>query len=472
MTYKKGDTLELTIEKTAYGGQGVARLEGFVVFVRNAVPGDRILARIYRKKKSYGEAALVELLTPSPDRVEAPCPHSGHCGGCQWQHLHYKAQLRYKRDQVVESLEHIGGVKEVPVREVIPSERVFGYRNKMEFSFSDRRWFPPHEREKAGTEEGDFVLGLHVPGTFHKVMDISACLLQPEKGNRILSQVKRLTRNSGLPAYGLKSHQGFWRFLMIRHSVALDEWMVNLVTSEPSPRVLRPIVEELRTRLNPVKTVVNNITRRKAAVAVGEEEVVFSGPGFIRDRIGPYTFQVSANSFFQTNPSAAHRLYLKAAEYAELKGTESVLDLYSGTGTIPIFLANRVRTVAGLEIGEAAVADARRNCEENGVENCRFLCGDIRQTLGAVEERPDVTIIDPPRSGMHKDVLDQVLALAPERIVYISCNPATLARDLGRMVGGYEVLEVQPLDMFPHTHHIETVARLRRRNKGPVPMNG
>lgn len=456
---QKGQTIELDIEKMAYGGRGIGRVDGFVVFLRGVAPGDRVQARVYKKKKAYGEASLVELITPSPDRVQAPCPYSGYCGGCQWQHIQYAAQLSYKKEQVKEALEHIGGLKDVRVRNVLPSEEVFGYRNKMEFSFSDRRWFLPHELDKRAVE-GNFALGLHVPGTYQKVIDVEACLLQQETGNRILREVKKYVKKSEIPVYGLKSHEGFWRFLTIRYSRAFDEWMVNLVTSEEKPEVVRPLANELSQRIAKIKTIVNNITARKASIALGEREVILKGKGFIRDKIGPHPFQISSNSFFQTNSLAAGQLYEKLADYAELKGSETVLDLYSGTGTIPIFLANRVKVVTGIEISESAVLDARNNCKDNGIDNCRFIIGDIREKLSVITYKPDALIIDPPRAGMHKHVLARILALSPEKIIYLSCNPATMARDIAQMIEKYELIEIQPVDMFPHTYHIEAVAKL------------
>ncbi len=462
MKLKKGHTVELIIEKMAYGGRGIARLDGFVIFVRGTVPGDRVLAKVTKKKKDYAEATLMELLDASCDRVDAPCPYAGYCGGCQWQHVSYDKQLVFKREHVKEPLEHIAGMKDVLVRPLLPSSNVFGYRNKMEFSFSDRRWYLPHELHLKG-EGGDFALGLHVPGTYHKVIDMQTCLLQQQTGNEILNEIGRYVRKSSSPVYGLKSHEGYWRYLTIRHSKAFDHWMVNLVTSEDDEATIQPLAHLLCSKFSRIKTFVNNITRRKAAIAVGEKEKVLVGDGFIKDKIGPYSFRVSANSFFQTNTSAALKLYEQVLRYADPKGTERVLDLYSGTGTIPIFLSNRVRTVTGIEISESATADAGRNAQENGVHNCRFICGDIREKLGQIGFRPDLVIIDPPRAGMHKDVLAETMDMGPDRIVYVSCNPATLARDLEMMAERYELNEIQPVDMFPNTYHIEAVAKLSRR---------
>ncbi|MBW1721047.1 MAG: 23S rRNA (uracil(1939)-C(5))-methyltransferase RlmD [Deltaproteobacteria bacterium] len=459
MNIKKGALLELAIENMAFGGHGVARVEGFVLFVRGGVRGDRLLARVIRKKKDYAEARVVELIEPSPDRIAAPCPYHGHCGGCQWQHVQYGRQLDFKRQQVMEAVARIGGLPHVPVHATIPSENIYSYRNKMEFSFSDRRWLLPHEMGVEGLET-DFALGLHAPGTFYKVIDIEACLLQHDTGNRILRKVREIVRETGLPPYGIRSHQGFWRYLTLRYSSAFDEWMVNVVTSSENLPVLNHIADVLGRSFPAVRTVVNNINSRKAGIAVGEKELCISGPGFIRDRIGPYTFQVSANSFFQTNTSGADRLYRKVAEYAELTGSEKVLDLYSGTGTIPIYLSKEAESVVGMEIAESAVMDAVKNCRDNDVHCCRFILGDIKENLKNLDWSPDVLIIDPPRAGMHKKVAARVMELGAERVVYVSCNPGTMARDLSLLADRYEVLEIQPVDMFPHTYHVESVAKL------------
>lgn len=466
MKLRKGHTVELNIEKMAYGGRGIARLDGFVIFVRGTVPGDRILARIFKKKKDYAEAALVELLDTSADRIETACPYAGYCGGCQWQHVAYEKQLIFKREHIKEPLERIAGLKDVVVRPLLPSENIFGYRNKMEFSFSDRRWYLPRELHLKEKSDG-FALGLHVPGTYHKVIDMAACLLQPQTGNDILGEVGQYVKESDVPVYGLKSHKGFWRFLTIRHSAAFDQWMVNLVTSEEDISTVQPLADRLCRKFPGIKTVVNNINGRKASIAVGEKEKVLRGDGFINDKIGPFSFRISANSFFQTNTSSALKLYEQVLRYANPKGTEKVLDLYSGTGTIPIFLSDRVRSVTGIEISQIATADADRNALENGVRNCQFVCGDIREKLGGIGFKPDLMIIDPPRAGMHKDVLAETMALGPQRIIYVSCNPTTLARDLETMVENYELNEIQPVDMFPHTFHIEAVAKLSLRKKHP-----
>ncbi len=461
MPVKKGQQLELKITDIAFGGKGLARVNGLAVFVKQAIPLDVVIARITKKKKQYAEARIETLLEPSPFRINPPCIYSGFCGGCKWQFMNYEKQLDYKQQHVVESFEHIGLIKDVSVHTTIPSKLIFGYRNKMEFSCSDRRWLLPKDMDRDDIDR-TFALGLHVPGTFDKVLDTKTCLLQPELGNHILEQVRRFIKGSGVPVYGLRSHSGFWRFVMLRHSAAYDQWMVNIITAAEDRKTVQPLADQLIESNPKIVSIINNITSRKAGVAIGEYEILLAGTACIRDKIGLFEFEISANSFFQTNTLGAERLYETVKAYAALTGKETVLDLYSGTGTIAIYLAADAKEVIGLEIAESAVIDAENNCRINRISNCRFILGDLRKTLGQVSARPDVMIIDPPRSGMHGDVVRQVLEMQPKRIVYVSCNPATMARDIGLMKESYSVLEVQPFDMFPHTHHIESVARMER----------
>jgi len=464
---KKGEILEVEISDIAFGGKGITRINDFALFVDQTVPLDKVRIQITGKKKNYAEARVIELLTPSRFRISPPCKYSGYCGGCKWQFLSYEKQIEYKRRHVKESLEHIALIKDIPVHPTIPSDLIFGYRNKMEFSCSDKRWLLPEEMEKEGTEN-DFALGLHVPGTFHKVLDIEACLLHPELGNQILNDVRNFIKKSNMPVYGLRTHEGFWRFLMLRHSAAYNQWMVNIITASEDRKILQPLADMLMEKYpQQIVSVVNNITASKAGIAIGEYEIPLAGKSALRDRIGKFDFEISANSFFQTNTRGAERLYQTVRKYAELTGKETVIDLYSGTGTIAIFLSDAAKEVIAMEIVESAVADAGKNCQINNISNCRFIQGDIRDSLSKASEalpmQPDVMIIDPPRVGMHNDVVKQVLQIAPQRIVYVSCNPATLARDIGMLKSRYQIIEVQPVDMFPHTHHIESVAKLERK---------
>ena len=462
MQLKKGQQLDLEISGIAFGGKGLAKPDGYAVFVDKAVPGDVVQVQITRKKKNYAEARVLELLTASPDRIKPPCPYSGYCGGCTWQFLDYKMQLAYKRQHVIESLVHIGQMGNVLVHETIPSKRLYGYRNKMEFSCSDRRWVLPKEMHRDDLDR-TFALGLHVPGTFNKVIDTEGCLLQPLLGNDILSFIRQVLKGSGLPPYGLKSHDGYWRFVVLRNSAFYGHWMANIVTSYGNTKILESLAHQLMEKYPDIVSVINNVTDRHSGVAIGVSEHPIAGDPFLKERIGSYEFIISANSFFQTNSLGAQTLYDKTKEYADLQGNETLLDLYSGTGTIAIYLAHSAKQVVGIELVESAVKNAERNCRINRVSNCRFVLGDIRENLPRLNEKPQVVVIDPPRTGMHKDVIQQVIGLAPERIVYVSCNPASLARDVALLSPAYELLEVQPVDMFPHTYHIEAVAKLHRR---------
>jgi len=459
MAVRKGQEVTLAVADLAFGGKAVSRVEGLAVFVSGACPGDRVRARILRRKKNFAEARLLEVLEPGPHRVDPPCPYSGTCGGCAWQFVAYGRQLEEKRRQVADALAHIGGLREIPVAEPIASPIIFGYRNKMEFSCSDRRWFLSPE------EPGDrgFALGLHVPGTFDRIIDIEACLLMPGEGNRLLADVRAYMKASGAPPYGLRSHSGFWRFLVLRHSRSRDEWMVNLVTASEDRKILLPLAEGLRRDHPSVVSVVNNVTARRAGVATGEYEVPLSGASTLREKIGPLQFEISANSFLQTNTEGAALLYEVVRRKAGLEGGERVADLYSGVGAIAMVLSDRAAEVVGIEVVESAVRDAEANCRLNGITNCRFIHADANLAFDRIPFRPDLLVVDPPRAGMHPDVLGKVLSLAPSRILYVSCNPSTLARDLGLMAEAYRVREVQPVDLFPHTTPVESVAGLEKR---------
>jgi 23S rRNA (uracil1939-C5)-methyltransferase len=329
----------------------------------------------------------------------------------------------------------------------------------MEFSCSSKRWLMPFELENPDIKK-NFGIGLHVPGTFDKVIDIDHCDIMPELGSLILNDVRCFIKDSALPAYHLRTHEGFWRFLMLRHSVAFDHWMVNIVTRTKQLDVVTRLADHLTKKYPVIQSVMNNITDAKSGVSVGKEEICLAGQDHIKEKLGPFVFNISANSFFQTNTRACEKLYAIVSKYAALTGKEIVLDLYSGTGTIPVWMSKDAKNVYGIEIVESAVTDAKKNAAFNGIENCEFLLGDIKDVLPLIKQKPDVIVIDPPRVGMHKDVVAQVLALSAPKIVYVSCNPSTLARDLDMLVNRYRVEQVQPVDMFPHTYHIESVALL------------
>lgn len=476
---KRGTELSLNIESLAFGGRGVARLNGLVVFVEEALPGQQVKARIFRKRKGYAEARTLLVLRESPERVEPRCPHFGECGGCHFQTLNYAAQLQHKRRQVVESLEHLGGFENPPVLETLPSPDQYYYRNKMEYSFGRQRWVTKSEiGQDYLTKPKSFALGLHVRGRFDKILDLDTCYLQSPVSAEILNFVRQFVLQSEIPPYTTRDHSGFWRHLVVREGKNTGDLLINIVTAEVTEfyKQVDALATHLRDAFPRLTTMVHNINRKKAEVATGDEERVLYGNGTIREKIGHRLFQISANSFFQTNTKGAEILYDKVLEYANFKNDDTVFDLYSGAGTISLYIADKVQKVIGFEVVEHAVKDAQVNCQLNGVENGFFVQGDLKEslTLGAKGSnawgRPRVIVIDPPRAGMHAEVLNQVLRLRAERIVYVSCNPTTFARDAKELCNsGYDLKKVQPVDMFPHTAHIELVSLLGRRNDNSTP---
>jgi 23S rRNA (uracil1939-C5)-methyltransferase len=466
---KKGDTLDLRIEKFADRGRSLARVDGYVVFVPGAVPGDLARVRVGKRRKSFAEARLLEIIEPSDLRTEPRCEYAATCGGCKWQHVQYEAQLEAKRQSVEEALRHQGGLNlealGVDVLPVIGSEKIYFYRNKMEFSFSTSRWLTDWEIASGEQFDTDFALGLHVPGRFDRVLDLKACYLQSELSVRLVNNTRQLAREEGWSPWDTHAQQGYLRHLVIRTAGHTDEVMVNLVTNGHDADRVDAYAQMLRGGFPEVTTLVNTINTGQAQTAFGEAAVTVFGPGLIHDRIGPHTFEIAASAFFQTNTRQAERLYEIAREFAELGPTDHVYDLYCGAGTISLFMADAVDHVIGVELVEEAVVNARRNAERNGVENCTFLAGDMRDLFTAefVERwgRPDVLIVDPPRAGMHPRVVEQIAAMRPSRLVYVSCNPQTQARDIALLGDGFRVEAVQPVDLFPHTHHIENVVKLR-----------
>jgi 23S rRNA (uracil1939-C5)-methyltransferase len=452
---RRGDVLTVDVTDLAFGGEGVARVGGYVVFVPGGLPGDRLDVRLVQVRPRFARGQLERIAAPSALRTEPPCPYFGRCGGCRLQHLRYEAQLEFKQRQVAETLARLGGLgpaETLPLRPIVGAPAVFGYRNKMEFTVAE-----------AG---GQAVVGLHEAERYDVILDIERCLLQSDLLNAVLAEVRAFVRERGWSVYRPETEEGLLRFLMLREGHATGEAMVNVVTASPDVETARALAERLRARFPQVAAVVLNVNPKKAAVAVGVEEHPVAGREAIRERLAGLEFSISANSFFQTNTRQAEHLFGVVAEYAELSGSETVLDLYAGTGAISLILARRARAVYGIEVVPAAVDDARRNARANGIDNCTFLAGEVRHVLPELVRRgvrADVVVADPPRAGFHPQALRSVVALAPGRIVYVSCNPATLARDLVVLrEGGYRLTVVQPIDMFPHTPHIEVVARLER----------
>jgi 23S rRNA (uracil1939-C5)-methyltransferase len=456
---KRGDTLFLTIDDLAVGGEGVGRADGYVIFVPGGVPGDRVRVRVVQSRSRFGRGVIESVEQPSPHRVEPPCPYFGRCGGCRLQHVGYPAQLAFKAKQVADCLTRIGGLGAFELRPMIGAEAVYGYRNKMEFTVS-------RAGRAAGAAPGDVVVGLHEAERYDAVLDVERCMLQSDPMNALLAEARRFFIERRLSVYEQETGEGLLRFLMVREGKRTSEAMVNVVTSAPAVSELAPLVARLQERVPQTASVVMNVNPKKASVAVGVEEHLLGGRDHIRESVGGLVFQVSPSSFFQTNTLQAERLFGLVLESTELTGSETVIDLYSGTGAISLLLARRARWVYGIEVAQAAVDDAGRNAQANGVSNCTFLAGEVRFVLPALIAKgvsAEVVVADPPRAGFHPKALHALMTLAPARIVYVSCNPATLARDLDELVrGGYQLEWVQPVDMFPHTPHIEAVARLAR----------
>lgn len=481
MNIKKGDEFEFRISSYAFEGKGISRIkssmffpeelhedeeENYVVFVDGSYPGDTVKAKLTAIKKNYAEAKVVEVLIPAPERIKAECNYFGICGGCKQQDLSYETQLKYKQMQVKDVFQKIGGVANPVIENIKPSENVFFYRNKMEFSFTKKRWLSIEEIGSGEKFNQNFALGLHVPGLYDKVINIEKCHLQSELSNNILNFTRKFFLESGKDAYDTKTHSGFLRNLVIRQSQHLTEVMVNLVTFYEDDDLVRAYSKEIVRKFKQVTTVINNINLKKAAVAVGDFEKVFIGDGIIHDKIGEYKFRISSNSFFQTNTKQAEVLYQTAVDFAQFHGKEVVYDLYSGAGTISIFISKLVKEVVGFETVRSAVEDAQHNLELNNVNNVECKTADLNKSfLKLIEEYqlklPEAIIIDPPRSGMHKTTISDVVTLSPHKIIYISCNPATQARDVKDFISsGYELIKMCPVDMFPHTYHIENVALL------------
>lgn len=444
--------MELTVEKLVYPGRSLARHNGWAVFLDYGLPGEKVKVEILRRRKGFFEGRLLEVLTPSADRISARCSHFGTCGGCAYQDFSYEKQLLEKETLVRESLQKLGGFADPPVELIIPSPDIFFYRNKMEFSFAD--------------QNGKLVLGLHERGHFEKMFDVQTCFLQSKLSNQIVAFCRNYFTRSGLPGYNWHSHEGFLRFLVIREGKATGEVMIALVTSEGEAD-LKAWAEELTQKFPQIVSVLHLVNPSKAQVATGEEEIVLWGKPYIKEKIGKFHFYLSAKTFLQTNSRQTENLYQKVLELTGLSGSESVLDLYCGAGTISLFVSPYAKEVEGVEIVPEAIGMAEKNKKENGVENVRFVLGEARKIAKQYRlenRRFDRIIVDPPRAGLHPKVIRDVLPLGAEKITYVSCNPTTFARDAKLFAeGGYLLKRVVPVDMYPHTFHVELVGQLEKK---------
>jgi 23S rRNA (uracil1939-C5)-methyltransferase len=451
-------------------GKCIAKVNDMVVFVPFVVPGDIVDIELYKKKRNFGEGNAIRFHKYSEKRVDAFCEHFGVCGGCRWQGMNYKWQGFYKEKQVTDAFKHIGKVTPEETLPIILSERIQYYRNKLDFAFSSKRWFTYNEPRLEADDPENNALGFHVPERFDKVLNIRNCYLQDELSNQIRLEIKRYALEHEISFYDARNWDGMLRNLIIRNSIEND-WLILLVFKEDIPEVIIPMMEHIRQQFPQITSLYYAINNKRNDTLQDVEIRLFSGKPDMLETLPRFNnpaeklkFKVSPVSFYQTNSRQAAKLYHVAAEFAALTGNEVVYDLYTGTGTIACYVAENAQKVVGIEYVEPAVADARINAAENGYNNMVFYAGDMAKVLTeefiAANGKPDVIITDPPRAGMHDKVIAQILACAPQRIVYVSCNPATQARDVALLSTDYRLAKIQPVDMFPHTHHVENVALL------------
>ncbi len=466
----KGAECDLSITKIAFGGKALGRVDGFVVFVDHAIPGQKVRVQVTRKKSRFAEATVVRLLEQSPAYKPPFCPHFGLCGGCQWQDLAYEEQLYWKGIHVQECLQHLAGLRPRIILPTVASPQERWYRNKMEFTFAPQPWPLAEGRGAAKRSSGGgCALGLHLGGSPDRIFDLEHCFLQSAQSAAIVQEVRRWCNKSGLPAYNPKTQRGFWRSLVLREGKRTAQTLVQIIsTNRGDPTAVEALAGHLRDQFPDISTLVHSRSQKKAQAAGGEVSRTLWGPGYIEEQIGELRLRISAHSFLQTNTLAAEGLYSAISRLGEFSGRETVWDLYCGAGGIGLSLASQVCRVVGFELVAAAVTDAFTNSRLNGLSNCRFLAGDLKERMQEIlrspsQPLPEVVITDPPRAGMHPQVVKALQELSPRRIIYVSCNPATLARDLTLLKDQYEISSIQPFDLFPQTPHIEVVVRLEKR---------
>lgn len=466
MSRKKVDQIieNITIEACAAEGKALAHWNGAVVFVPFAVPGDVVNIKLTRKYHNYYEGFISKIVTPSKDRVEPFCGHFGTCGGCKWQPLPYGLQLEAKRKQVEDQLVRLGHLSVPEIRPTLPSDKTIYYRNKLEYTYSNKRWFPWGVDPDSVPAEEKMGLGFHVGKFFDKVLDIEHCYLQKDPSNDIRLFCKRYAVSHGLRFFDIRANEGFIRNMFIRTTETGDLMVILCFFHED--REAREAMLDALADAFPQITSLYYVINKKLNDSIGDQEcILYKGSETIRETMEGLTFRIGPKSFYQTNSGQALKLYTVARDFAELTGKEIVYDLYTGTGTIAQFVSGRAAKVVGIEYVPEAIDDAKSNAAANGITNCEFFAGDMKDVLvpSFIEEhgRPDVIILDPPRAGIHPDVAKVILDATPERIVYVSCNPASQARDLAILCEKYEITAVQPVDMFPHTQHVENVCALR-----------
>lgn len=449
---KTNDVIDCSFIDLTHDGKGVAKVDGYPLFVKHGLPGEKAQIKVTKVNKGYGFGEIIRFYETSPERVEPPCPIYGDCGGCQLQHLSYERQLQAKEKQVRDVLQRIGKLEDVQVHPVLGMEDPWRYRNKSQIPF--------------GARNGRLIGGFFRPRT-HEIIEMESCIIQAEKNDEVYQKAREICEKYGIKPYDEKSHTGILRHLMVRYGRETGETMIVLVTRTKDIPYRKKIVQELVSSIDGVTSIVQNINPERTNVILGDETRVLWGKEAIRDRIGEVEFEISARSFYQVNPIQTKVLYDKAVEYAGLTGSETVMDAYCGIGTISLFLARHAKKVYGVEIVEEAIEDAKYNAKINGIENVEFAVGKAEEVIPRWYEEgieADVLVVDPPRKGCDPALLETIIKMKPKKVVYVSCNPATLARDLRILEdGNYKTIEVQPVDMFPQTVHVETVCLMSRK---------
>lgn len=470
MGRKKLDLIleSVKIEAVAAEGKSLAHVDGTVVFVEFAVPGDIVNVKVTKKKKNYMEGFILEIVKPSEDRLQPFCEHFGICGGCRWQPLPYDMQLKAKQQQVWDQLVRIGHLEIPDISPILPSDKTKYYRNKLEFTFSNKRWIYNNEDPDSLTDEERLGLGFHVGKFFDKVLDIKHCSLQPEPSNEIRLFIREYAVTHNLEFYNIRENTGFLRNIIVRNNQVGDVMLTVCFAYDDQDKIV-PMLDAIAAEFPQIKSL-HYVINEKLNDSISDLDcILYKGDDAIWETMGKLKFKIGPKSFYQTNSEQAYKLYSVAKEFAALTGNEVVYDLYTGTGTIAQFISDKASKVIGIEYVKEAIEDARINAEANGITNCTFFDGDMKDILTAdfIKEhgKPEVMIIDPPRAGMHPDVVKVIMEAAPERIVYVSCNPASQARDLAMMSPMYEITAVQPVDMFPHTMHVENVCALKLKDK-------
>lgn len=458
----------LEVVDTGHKGKAVAKSkDGHVVFVDNAIPGDIVHAKTYKKRRRFFQAKPFEFVKYSPYRTEPVCEHFGVCGGCKWQNMQYQKQLDFKQKSVEENLKRIGHLELPEITPILPSEDIYFYRNKMEFSFSNSRWLTKEEIESDDEIKQKNALGFHIPGMWDKILDLNTCHLQQDPSNAIRNGVKEFAIDNDLSFFDVRRQNGLLRTLMIR-TTSTGEIMVLVQFYDNNKDKRELLLDYLKNNFAKITSLLYVINQKANDTIYDQDIVCYSGKEYITEKMEGLSFKIDAKSFYQTNSKQAHELYKITRDYAKLNGNEVIYDLYTGTGTIAQFVAKRAKKVIGIEAIPEAIEKAKSNAQENKIDNCTFVAGDMKKvfTTNFVNKhgQPDVIITDPPREGMHKDVVKVLLALKAKRIVYVSCNSATQARDLEILSSDYDITNVRPVDMFPQTHHVENVVSLELKS--------